>query len=58
MIYIVYLQESGYNIGVENDPKTFSQAMSCKDANLWYDVMKDEMNFMPTNGILESCQVT
>ena len=22
--YVVYLQESGYNIGAENDPETFS----------------------------------
>ena len=28
--YVVYLQESDYNIGVENDTKSFSQAMSCK----------------------------
>jgi len=42
--YIVYLQESDYNIRAENDPKTFDQAMSCKESNLWCDVMKDEMN--------------
>ena len=28
--YIIYLQESDYNIGAENDPETFDQAMSCK----------------------------
>ena len=28
--YVVYLQEYDYNIGVENDTKSFSQAMSCK----------------------------
>jgi len=49
--YIVYLQESDYNIGVENDPKTFNQAMSCKESNLWYDAMKDEMNFMQSNKV-------
>ena len=42
--YVVYLQKSDYNIGAENDPKTFSQAISCKESNLWYDVMKDEIN--------------
>ena len=26
--YVVYLQESDYNIGAENDPEYFSQAMS------------------------------
>ena len=31
--YIVYLQET--NIGAEYDPETFSQALSCKEFNLW-----------------------
>ena len=29
--YVVYLQESDYNIGAENDPKSFSQVMNCKE---------------------------
>jgi len=49
--YIVYLLESDYNIGAENNPETFDQAMSCKESNLWYDAMKDEMNFMQSNGV-------
>ena len=49
--YIVYLQESDYNIGAENDPETFSQAMSCKESKFWYDAMKDEMNSMASNGV-------
>lgn len=49
--YVVYLQESDYNIGVENDPETFSQAMSSRESNLWYDAMKDEMNSMASNGV-------
>ncbi|KAL6334813.1 hypothetical protein AAG906_021781 [Vitis piasezkii] len=43
--------ESDYDIGAENDPKTFSQAISCKESNLWYDAMKDEMNSMASNGV-------
>ena len=35
--YVVYLQESDYDIGAENDLETFSQAISCKESNLWYD---------------------
>jgi hypothetical protein len=42
--YVVYLQESDYNIGAENDIESFSQAMSCKESELWYDAMKEEMN--------------
>ena len=49
--YVVYLQEYDYNIGVENDPETFLQAISFKESNLWYDAMKDEMNSMASNGV-------
>jgi len=49
--YIVYLQEFDYNIGAENDPGTYDQAMSCKESNLWYDAMKEEMNSMQSNGV-------
>ena len=49
--YVVYLQESDYNIGAVNDPETFSQAMSCNESELWYDAMKDEMNSMVTNKV-------
>jgi len=49
--YIIYLQEYDYNIGAENDPKTFDQAMSCKESNLWYDTMKDEINSMQSNEV-------
>ena len=45
----MYLQELDYNIGAENDPETFSQAMSSKESNLWYSAMKEEMNSMASN---------
>ena len=37
----MYLQESNYNIVAKNDPNTFSQTMSSKESNLWYNAMKD-----------------
>ncbi|RVW72970.1 Retrovirus-related Pol polyprotein from transposon TNT 1-94 [Vitis vinifera] len=49
--YVVYLQESDYNIGAENDPESFSQAMSCKESKLWYNAMKDEMSSMRCNDV-------
>jgi len=49
--YVVYLQESDYNIGAENDPESFSQAMSCKESVLWYDAMKEEMNSIKSNEV-------
>ena len=47
----MYLQESNYDIRTENDLETFAQAISSKESNLWYDVMKDEMNSMASNGV-------
>ena len=49
--YVVYMQELDYDIGAKNDLGTFSQAISCKESNLWYDAMKDEMNSMAFNGV-------
>ena len=49
--YVVHLQESDYNIGAENDPESFSQAMSCKESELWYNAMKDEMSSMRCNDV-------
>ncbi|XP_068655801.1 uncharacterized protein [Aristolochia californica] len=51
--YVMYLRESDYNIGAENDPKIFSQAMSGKESELWYNAMKDEMNSMKSNEVLD-----
>ncbi|KAL0307710.1 UNVERIFIED_CONTAM: Retrovirus-related Pol polyprotein from transposon TNT 1-94, partial [Sesamum angustifolium] len=41
--YIVYLQESDFDIGLENDPTSFSQAMSSENFNLWHNAMKEEI---------------
>ena len=40
-----------YKIGAENDPETFSQAMSSKESNSWYSAMKEEMNSMASNRV-------
>ncbi|KAL0318771.1 UNVERIFIED_CONTAM: hypothetical protein Sangu_2033300 [Sesamum angustifolium] len=49
--YMVYLQEYEFNIGVENDPEMFSQAMRSGESNLWYDAMKEEINSMAFNEV-------
>ena len=56
--YIVYLQELDYNIGAENDPKTFSQAMSSKESNSWYSAMKEEMNSMTSNRVWDLVELS
>ena len=51
--YIVYLQELDNDLGAENDLITVSHAMNCKESNLWFNVMKDGMNSMASNGFLD-----
>ena len=48
--YIVNMKELDNDLGAENDPITFSHAMNCKEFDLWFNAMKDEMNSMATNG--------
>jgi len=45
------IYKNHYNIRVENYPKMFSQAISSKDSNLWYDAMKDETYSMASNQV-------
>ena len=45
----MYLQET--DIGAENDPETFLQALSCKESDLWYNAMKDELDSMKSNEV-------
>ena len=49
--YIVYFQELDDDLRAENDPITFSQAMDCNESDLWFNAMKDEMNFVATNRV-------
>ncbi|RVW41039.1 Retrovirus-related Pol polyprotein from transposon TNT 1-94 [Vitis vinifera] len=56
--YVVYLQECDYNIGAENDPESFSQAMSCKESELWYNAMKDEMSSMKCNDVWDLVELS
>lgn len=49
--YVIHLQESKYNIRAKNGPKMFLQAISCKESDLWYNAMKDDMISMASNGV-------
>ena len=49
----MYLQEFDYNIGAENDPELFLQAISCKESDLWFNAMKDEISSMASNKVLD-----
>ena len=45
----MFMQELDNDIGAENDPLSFSQGMNCKESDLWFDAMKDEMDSMTSN---------
>ena len=51
----MYLQET--DIGVENDPETFSQALSCKESDLWYNAMKDELDSLKSNEVWDRVEL-
>ena len=49
--YVVYLQESDYDIGIKRDPLSFSQAIESNDSEKWYDAMKEELKSMVQNDV-------
>jgi len=49
--YVVYLQESDFDVGPKDDPIMFSQAMSGDNSTFWYDAMKEEMESMAKNQV-------
>ncbi|XP_057969384.1 uncharacterized protein LOC131158531 [Malania oleifera] len=49
--YVVYLQESDFDLRIENDPVLFSHAISCDNSDKWMDVMKEELKSMEQNEV-------
>ena len=49
--YMVYSTELDCDIGIENDPLTFTQAVKSENSKLWHDAMTDEMNSMANNDV-------
>ena len=45
------------DIGVEDDPVTFSQAVSGNKSTLWYDAMKDELDSMANNQVWDHVEL-
>ena len=41
--YVVYLQESKFDLGIDEDPISFSQAMRSVNSTKWLDVMKEQL---------------
>ncbi|GKC88611.1 retrovirus-related pol polyprotein from transposon TNT 1-94, partial [Tanacetum coccineum] len=49
--YIVYLQETDFDIGIDNDPVSFSQAIKGDKSKMWIDAMKEELKSMAQNKV-------
>lgn len=49
--YVVYLQESDFDIGIQNDPVSYSQAINSKDSDKWIDAMNEELKSMDHNDV-------
>ncbi|GKC28100.1 retrovirus-related pol polyprotein from transposon TNT 1-94, partial [Tanacetum coccineum] len=49
--YIVYLQETYLDIGIDNDPVSFSQAIKSNKFEMWIDAMKEELKSMAQNKV-------
>ena len=49
--YVVYLQELEFDLGIDNDPVSFSQAISNDNSDKWIDAMKDELKSMEHNEV-------
>ena len=48
---MVYLQESDYDIGMDNDPVSYQQAIESNDSSNWIAAMKEEMKSMEHNEV-------
>ena len=48
---MVYLQESDFDLGIQDDPVSFSQAMNNENGDKWLDAMKDELKSMKQNDV-------
>lgn len=51
--YVVYLQESNICVGLDNNPSSFSQAIEGKNSSFGYDAMKEEMESIAKNQVLD-----
>ena len=51
--YVVYLQESEFDIGIYNDLISYSHAIKSNDSEKWIDAMNEELKSMDKNQVWE-----
>ena len=50
--YLVYLQESDFDSGIDEDPVFFSQAINSDKSDKWINAMKEELKSMVENNLV------
>jgi len=56
--YVVYLHETETDLSInDNDPISFSPAVSCDNSEKWLNVMKEEINSMEHNEVCDLIQL-
>ncbi|RVX18570.1 hypothetical protein CK203_006345 [Vitis vinifera] len=56
--YIVYLQEHEFDMGLEDDPISFSQVKQSVKSHKWIEAMKDEMKSMKDNDVWDLVELS
>ena len=51
LMTVVYLQESEFDLGIDNDPVSFSHAIESNSSIKWLDAMKEELKSMDHNEV-------
>ena len=46
---MIYLQESKIDIGIDNDPNSYSQALQSDDSNKWNHAMEEKPKSIDQN---------
>jgi len=54
----VYLQESDFDIVINKDLVSFSQAIKSDDSNKWIDAMNEEMKSMDQNCVCDLIELS
>jgi len=55
--YVIYLQESDFDIGINKDPVSFSQAIESTESDKWIDAMNEELKSMEYNKVWDLVQL-
>ena len=54
---MVYMYEDTNDIGKENDPTSYKEAMKSKHSSMWLDAMKDELKSMSINDVWDLVEI-